>query len=185
MLALNPPPLPYKNRWLLPNTLNGTNPLGGCKIHSNSISRSNLVFYVSIKGGVCVCVYTWDRGFLVSHVSLGVRKMGWLHENHWAVGALLGGGLLESAADGGGLLKLKQMFQLAVCRVCLLAALVATFMAGWLAWWVVGFLVERLATPLVGWLVVYLATLFTLQEKSLLARLKCSRKNSNIVAKGY
>ena len=161
MLALNPPPLPYENRWLLPNTLGGTDPLGGCKIHSNSISRSNLVFYISIKGGVCVCVYTWDRGFLRSHVSFGVWKMGWLHENHWAVDALLSGGLLESTVDGGGLLKLKQMFQLAVCRVCLLAVSVAAFMAGWLAWWVVGFLVEWLATPLVGWLVVYLATLFT------------------------
>ena len=44
------------------------------------------MFYVSIKGGVCVCVcvYTWDRGFLVYH---------------WAVGALLGGGLLEAEPD--------------------------------------------------------------------------------------
>ena len=96
--ALNPPPLPYENKWLLPTTLGGTNPLGDCKIHRNSISRSNPVFYVSIKGGVCVCVYTWDRGFLVSHVSLGVWE-GWLHENHWAIGALLGGGLLEVEAD--------------------------------------------------------------------------------------
>ena len=64
-------------------------------------------FYVSIKGGVCVCicVYTWDRCFLVSHISIGVWEMGWLHENHWAVGALLGVGLLEFAADGGGLLE--------------------------------------------------------------------------------
>ena len=31
--------------------------------------------------------------------------MGQLHENHRAVGALLGGGLLESAVDGGGLLE--------------------------------------------------------------------------------
>ena len=62
------------------------------------------MFYVGIKGDVYVCVYTWNKGFLVSHVSLGVWEMDWLHENHWAVGALLRGGLLESAADGGGLL---------------------------------------------------------------------------------
>ena len=33
--------------------------------------------------------------------------MGWLHENHRAVGALFGGGLLKSAPDGGGLLEAK------------------------------------------------------------------------------
>ena len=105
VLVLKPPPFPYENKLLLPTTLGGTNPLGGCKIHSNSISRSNPMFYVSIKVCICVCVYTWDRGFLVSHVSLGVWEMGWLHENHWVVGALLGGGLLEFAADGSGLLE--------------------------------------------------------------------------------
>ena len=65
------------------------------------------MLYVSIKCGVCVCVYTRDRGFLISHISLEVREMSWLHENHRVVGVLFGGGLLESAANGGGLLEVE------------------------------------------------------------------------------
>ena len=115
-------------------------------------------FYVSIKGGdcVCVCVYTWDKCFLMSHVSIGVWEIGWLYENHRAVGALFGGGLLESAPDGGGLLEAK-----ADVLVGCLSGCFCGWLTGWLAWWMVSFLVEWLATPLVGWLVVCLAFLFT------------------------
>ena len=82
-------------------------PLEAAKYIATSCQDNlNPVFYISIKGGFCV--YTWDRGFLVSYDSLGVWEMGWLHENHWVMGDLHdGSGLLEAEADSSGLLEVK------------------------------------------------------------------------------
>ena len=59
--------------------------------------------------------------------------MGWLHENHRAVDALFGGGLFESAPDGGGLLEAKADVLVGCLSGCFcgwLAASVAAFVAG-------------------------------------------------------
>ena len=105
-------------------------------------------FYVSIKGGVCVCVcvYTWDRGFLVSHVSLRVREIGW---NHWAVGALLA----RSAADGGGLLEAEADVSVGCLNGCFCGWL--TYLMGdWLSCWMASYPTCWLTGCLLG-LVVY------------------------------
>ena len=57
--------------------------------------------------------------------------MGQLHENHRAVGALLGGGLLESAVDAGGLLKAEANV-LVGCVQGLLVGCLSDYFCGWL-----------------------------------------------------
>ena len=104
-------------------------------------------FYVSIKGGVCV--YTWDRCFLVSHVSIGVWEMDWLHKNHWAVGALLGGGPLESATSGGGLLETKANVSVG-CLSGYFCGWLTCLMGGWLSCWMARYPTCWLTSCLLG-----------------------------------
>ena len=75
------PLLPVRNTSLALSTCFGALSVSDCKIypklHVNVIRKAN-----NTKMDVAP-IDTWDNCCLVSHVSLGVWEIGWLHENHW------------------------------------------------------------------------------------------------------